>query len=592
MTRSAFKVAHGRRETLALILLLASVGWHPMKVCGQTQPPENLRQQASSALEEILGEVISYKDAPLRIRVKSQIADVLWPTSETRSKKLLLEADDEISSLKAELNERYKLRGELINIARRHDPEFASKLLARSEPKDEQSRELLQRDSVERISERGAHYLDSARDLLSNGDQERALSFARRSFLEGRSSQFIWFLNELRGRDRAAADKFFLEALVSLRRPGTDPNDVLYFGLYIFRPGQIIVGSLSEGVEAISYGISFKDIPSPPLNLVRPYLHAAAESLHNFQVVPGQPDSLAAIALKRFALGQLLPLYERYDPERAAIIQAELARLSEILPSGRSAKDAAKTERPAPASVEEAIEQIERLPTSKERDHYFFIAAQNLLEREDFKAARRFAARISEDKLKQPALQLIDFRAAEAALKSGELDEAITIADASLLRSHRAIIYHQVSAKWLAKGDQERASELMYAAITEAGKSDDPAQRAGVYIYMAAGFADREPLRAFELIETALKDINAVEDFNLIDEKVGFKMQTGLGASYSFTITEGESLLQAMSRLALADPARAISLGRALRSPEMRAYALISVCRSVLRVTTKPVKKA
>lgn len=393
-------------------------------------------------------------------------------------------------------------------------------------------------------------------------------------------------------RDRAVADKFFLEALVSLRQPGTDPNDVLYFGLYIFRPGQIIVGSLSEGVEAISHGISFNDLPSPPLNLVRPYLQAAAAALLNFHVVPGQPGSPSALAIKRFALGQLLPLYERYDPERAPAIQAELARVSGITPSASVAKDAALRERPASASVEEAIAQIERLPSSKERDHYFFIAAQHVLEREDFKAARSFAARISEDTLKQPTLQLIEFKAAEAALNSGELDEAITIADAGLLRSHRAIIYYQVSAKWLAKGNLERASELMYAAITEASKSDNPALRAGVYIYMAAGFAEREPLRAFELIETTLKDINAVEDFNLIDEKVGFEVKTGLGASYSFTIIEGGNLLQAMSRLALADPARAMSLGRALRSPEIRAYTLITVCRSVLRANTKPVKKA
>jgi len=547
-----------------------------------------VRQHALSALEAILTESKTYDDQTLRVRVGAQVADVLWPSNPARARELVIAAFRDALTLKADLPSRYALRREIIAVARRHNPDLAAELIADLDDKSEESRERLSRDSLERITERGAHYLESARELLEGGDQNRALALARRSFAEGRSSDFIWFLTSLRQNDQAAADRFFLDALVGLRSGGADPNDVLFFGLYLFYPGRVAAGDLSDGVEAVSYGLNFSAAPAVPTALARPYLQAAATALLRFQVTPGQPGAAGSVALKRFALMQLLPLFQRYEPQLVGEIGAQIAALGPYDTTPNTSKET--TPDIAGLSTSETVAGIEKLRSPKERNHYFFVAAKHAIDIGDFERATALASRIDEPDLKQATVELINFNQARTALKRGELDEASRIASAKLSRERSAIIYSQLASAWLERNNYVRASQEVNDAVAAATKTEDRAQRARVYIYLAEGWAKRDKLRAFELLDAAIKDINAAERFDPIDDRITFKIVTPL-ATETVVLNQGVSLLSNVSQLAGADFLRVLYLVRELRQASPRALSVIAACRAALIDNKKPIER-
>jgi len=537
-----------------------------------------VRQQALSALEAILTESKSYDDQTLKVRVGARVADVLWPSNPARARELIVTVFRDALNLNTDLPSRYALHREIIAVARRHNPDLAAELIGELDDKSDESRERLSRDSLERITERGAHYLESARELLDAGDQNRALALARRSFGEGRSSDFIWFLTNLRQKDQAAADRLFIDGLVALRDGGADPNDVLFFGLYLFYPGRVAAGNLSDGVEAVSYGVDFSASPAVPLALARPFLQAAATALLQFQVTPGLPGAAGSVTLKRFALLQLLPLFQRYEPQLLGEIGAQVAALGPYVQPSALKETAPDI---AGSSTSETITNIEKLNSSKERNHYFFAATKHAIDIGDFERAGALASRIDDLNLKEATLELLSFNQARIALKRGELDEASRIAAARLSLERRAIIYSQLASAWLERNNYVRADEEVNDAVAAVTKTEDRAQRARVYIYLAEGWAKRDKFRAFELLGAAIKEINAAERFDPSDDRITFKVVTPL-ATHTIVLSEGVSLLSNVSQLARADFFHALSLVRELRPASPRALSVIAACRAVL----------
>lgn len=540
-----------------------------------------LREEAVLALDDLLVDAKAYHDTTLRIRVRAQVADALWGIDEERARENIRLSFDELLSLKADPAVRYTTRSEVVGIARRHDPELAATLIARLDTEEGESLQFLTRDSLEHISEKGALFLESARALLNQNEQQQALSFARRSMNEGRSAQMLWFLTELRARDQVAADKLFIEAIASLTKTATDPNDVLYYGLYVFYPGTVAAGNLGDGVEAVSYGLDFGAAPQPLTGLVQPYLRAASEVLLRMRVMRGMAGAIGSVELKRFALYQLLSAMQKYAPERVPPIREELARLGpREFPSSPRKEMFDPLDTRGLSATEEAA-AIERLSDSGERDHYFFLAAKRAVDDRDFQRASGLAVRIHEVALRKEVVELIQFFEAQTAIERGELERAENITS-QLDEQRQAVLYNKLASAWLERSDYARANELINAAVVKARKIDDHRERGLLYISLAAGVAKWDALRAFELVESAVKDINQAEGFDPLEGQFAFQIRTPLRASYRVIYSEGASLLSVVPHLARVDFLRTLDLARSLRGPAPHAFAVITACRAVL----------
>ncbi len=581
------------RQALPVMLVAILIGPVVWGQEGEANPQSPMSQQAWAVLEEMVLESKEYTDLSLRIRVLAELADVMWPIDPGRAKDIIALAFDKVAELKNDFSSKLALRSKIVNIARKHDASFAEELLARLEEKTGESPQRISRDSIEQISERGALYVESSLQLLGEGDKEQAIDLARRSVSEGRSARFLWFLYALSQRDKEAADQLFLDALRIIRQQATTPNDILYLGLYLFSPGRMSVGEIS-GQIIIGHGTDFSAAPPPPDHLLHPYLQAAVEVLSRFSAIPGQPNYSGLMALKRSALQQLLPFFERYDPERAATMRAELDQFGPANPPNFWANRP-----PTPVmgkdqdivlfdelTLNEVITKIKELPDNQQRDHYFFEVAVRALKRGDFERAQTLAERIHDINLKQLTLEWIGFEEAQKAIARGSLDDLVKaskIASAQLRQERRAIILHSIAKAWLKRGDFGRATDEINIAAAEATKIDDRAQQARVYIYLSAALAERDVVRAFEFIELAVKSINATKGFDPADGQILLEMSTPLGARHRFVISHGVSLISVVPHLARADFLRTIALARSLKADEARAFVMISACRTVLK---------
>jgi hypothetical protein len=603
------------RRTVMFALVLTSFG-NSVAITAiarqkSAEAPDTPRQQALLALEDIYTESKSYDDLGLRVRVKALLADVLWPVEPDRARDILTTAFDDATAYKQDLSKRRLLRSEIIRVAGRHDREMVKKLIARFDAeKEDESGQPPPRDSFDRSTERGGLLLDSAMTLLAADDQQGAVSLARRSLSEGRAGRFLFFLSQLMEKDQAAGEKLFLDALAVLRQGPSDPNDLLFYGMWMFYPNSMAVGTLgprapgseiiprASGVEVYSYGMDFSAAPPKYLSLLKPYLETSAYVLARFEATPGLPESVKAVELKRFALRQLLPLFEAHLPERAEAMRAELNALGVPPPWAVSPKETpGKNADPRfsdDLSTVDLITSVKKIPDELERDNIFFQQSLRAYNRGDFERASALASEITRSNSKESLMTVITYNRAQKEIEKGELDAAEKTATSQLDRVRRAEVYAQLYKAWAERGDMQRANELIAYAASEAAKVDPRSQRAQVYIYLASMVTARDATKAFEFLEGAVGDINAAEKFDPAGSVLLFEMQSPKGSKSMVGFSRSVSLLSVIPPLAKTDLTRAINTSRFLTVPESRALTVIAACRDVLASDKKKgeVKKA
>ena len=479
-----------RRATPALVFLLfahSALGSVSL-VQDQTdaEVSADTRQQALIELQDVAERLKSYDDVLARIRLRTMLADALWPADPDLAKGVLSAAFADIRELKKPSVDLYKLRLAVIQVARRHDPSFAAKLIAQvSVSGSESGGASFSRDSFESISQRGALYVDSAANLLNQGgDPSAAVQMAKSSLAEGRSAALINFLVSLRERDARAADQLFLDALAIIDgRPDADPNDVMLMGFYVFSPHQLSVGSIN-GQVIIGMNADFAGAQPVSTALVLPYLSFAADVMTRFQVPVVQPSSEGLAELKAIAIQRLLPLFDRYDQAQSPSLRAALEGLAGIVPSGSAAQSPAPQEPLSPSA--DGIQNAAEMPPSPERDAFFAQAAFSALGANDLPSAAKLASKVSDSGLKAQLAEMVAFKTAISQIEKGDLDGAEKTAAQSGAELHALLLY-RLSIAWLKRNDTVMASEEADAAVAVAGKVDDPAQRARIYVYMASG---------------------------------------------------------------------------------------------------------
>jgi hypothetical protein len=309
-------------------------------------------------------------------------------------------------------------------VASKHDRELVKTLIDRLDAKKEDENGVPpQRDSFDRSTERGGLLLDSASILLGADDQQGAVSLARRSLSEGRAGRFLFFLSQLIEKDKAAGEKLFLDTLAVLKQRPADPNDVLFYGMWMFYPNSLAVGTLgprASGLSVYSYGMDFGVAQPRHPDLLRPYLETSAEILTRFRVIPG-PETMKAVELKRFALRQLLPVFEVYLPERAEALRAELNHLGLAPPWAVSPQDVPGVKLDprfaADLSPKDVVASINKIPDEKERDNLFFRESMREFNHGDLERARIFAAEITKPLVKELLITGILYK---ATLNEGE----------------------------------------------------------------------------------------------------------------------------------------------------------------------------
>ena len=480
-------------------------------------------------------------DLAFAVRAQSQAATLLWPHDRERSRAIFRQAFQSLARETLPASERRQLREELLNRIASRDTELAEELARAAAYSTESSKETARSDAERRellinvalqIVERNP-YRAMALGQLSLGG---ASPVAREE--TGLISQnFARLLVLMRGVDASLSDLLFASAVVRLERAQSiDLNDIHTLGSYLVSSaGSSAKDSLARPVIERFLNIAFKQI-----------------MLYRDSRERAGPDEPAAIY---FITRQLTDLFARYLPNRRIKVQRRIDDTDEPAAVDRTG-DLSLTQPTSPADI---AGDARASSNETERDSLYARAALAWLAKGEINEAKSAARSISNRETRDRVLTQI----ARRQTSEGRIDDAVAVALDIEDDTARVGALVKLAGAALASRDRVRAIELLDEAEAEAIKAQPSIARAQSLLTIVSSFSTLDTVRAFEVMQTAIKSINDIpapgsaEQFNL-----------------SFEST--------LAVLAQTDFDRALLLAQQLTIKDASLIAQLAVCRGGL----------
>jgi hypothetical protein len=589
---------------------------------------ESRRTTAVTLVSSLADEARSFHDESLRARVQARAADALWETDQDRSRTLFRRAwdaadlADKESARRTEEDRRRQLatggnvvlsrppnlRSEVLRLAAKRDRALGEEFLAKlDEQRKQDERDAAAKlagaqpdppssDSPAGLSFDTNHRLELARQLLQNGDAERALQFAAPA-LQQPTREVIFFISDLREKSPDAADKIFAALLArAAADPSTDSNTVSTLSSYIFTPHLEITISRDGGTNSTSNGRS-----SPPENfpaaLRTLFMQTAAQVLMRPPAPPDQDRTSGGRASTYFMIARLLPLFEQYLPGPVAALRAQMSALTPDAPE--QARDPnnrmlseglTRDEADRRDEVQYALDRVNRATTDEERDRLYAEAAIAAAGRRDPRA-REFAEDVKDSATREQLLPYVDFSLARGAAEKKDVGELLRIARNGAMTHLQNAWALTEAARLNAKENRPLALDLLDEASQEARKIDaGDGDRPRALLAVAAPLYELDPSRVWTLMPDLVKAVNAAPEFTGEDGRLAIKFQTKTHSSMHSTTVDAFNLQPIFQTLARADMNRAVELAKNFTGESPRAIATLAVATAILNDTAKPKK--
>jgi hypothetical protein len=586
------------------------------------------RASAVSLVSTLADESRSFAEPGLRARVQARAADALWDTDKERARALFRRAweaaeaaDRDGANLSESERERRRIaqgaagargllnmRREVVALAARRDRELGEEFLAKldearkeeaeksatasTQPAPAQTNE--QRINPDNPPAAMMQRLNLAQQLIEDGETERAVQFAAPA-LYPVNTFGMHFLNTLREKNREAADGHFRTlALRTAVDPLSDANSVSLLSSYVFTPFLYI----TVRPDGASHTRQFRNNAQPPADLdprLREAFIASALQVLLRPVPPAEEDRTTSGRAGAYVVAtRMLPLFERYAPDRAAALRARQTMLAQDTPERTRRPDneilteGLVPEDPNRDRVQDSLDQLERAKTANERDYIYFRAAMNALG-SDAERARELANKIEDIDTRRQVFSLIAFRLVQEAVRAKKPDEALRHTRSDELTRVQRVWGLTESARLLSKEQPGRAVEALDEAAAEARRLDDgSAERVRALLAVATRLAEVDRPRAWETMHEVVKAANDLPGFSGEGGDLTVRVQfKGGGAMTQVESVDAFDLSGIFAALAREDFDRAAALARTLKAESPRSVATLAVARTVLAKKTE-----
>lgn len=617
-----------RMLTIAFCILALCVGAVAQGPATKTRKPkvdplvEARRTMAVSLVTSLAEESRSFRDLVLRARVQSRSADVLWDTDPESARALFRRAwdsaesaDEEITRLteeqrRSQANSRGStvrrqqpgMRREVLRLAARHDRELGEEFLAKLEdarkreaekaPASENPATGTRRINPDDPPQDMAQRLSLARQLLEDGDVERALQFADPA-LYPVNTFGMNILDMLYDRNPDLANQRYLSLLArAANDPVSDANTISLLSAYMFMPYLYV----TVNKEGNSHTRRWNDKNSPRESIPPAVRNAFFSTAATVLLGPfTEPDLSSSGRLGSFVvITRMLPLFEKHGMGQVPALRARLSMLTQEVPERMRGDDPLYTrgiipEDPDKDRVQEALDRLPKAKTAGERDRLHFQAAMAVAGK-DLDRARELAEKIEDPDTRKQLLAYLAFDAMRTALKDKKADEALNLArSAELTNVQRAWGLTEVGGL-LAKTEPERAAEILDNATEEAKRIDQASpDRVRSLIAIVTQFQKLDNVRAWGMMGEVVKAANAFSDFSGEDGEMTLRVafKGGGAMTNNFTI-ESFDLTGLFTALAQQDFNRAIDLPKGFTGESPRSVAVLAIARTVLDKKQKP----
>ena len=593
------------------------------KVAAEVDPlAEPRRTMASSLLASLAEEARSFRDLALRARVQARSADALWDTDGENARALFkrawdsAESADEENARLSEEGQRARaaargttarrqqpsMRNEVLRLAARHDRELGEEFLrkldeARKKEAADASMQSSSSQTTARINpddppQAMAQRLSLARQLLEDGDLERALQFADPA-LYPVNTLGMNILDMLHEKNAAAADQRYQSLLArAINDPIADANTISLLSSYIFMPYMYI----TVRPDGNSHTRRWSDNNAPRSDISPALRDAFFRTAANVLLGPvAEPDLSSSGRLGSYVIiARLLPLFERFGNDQTPALRARLAMLSNDAPERmRQMDDPLFTRGIVPEAanrdrVQDALDRLARAKTSDERDRVYFQAAM-AASGKDYERARELADKIEETELRKQLYAFLIFDAMHQAINDKKPDDALRLARSQELTNVQRAWGLTEIGRLLAKTEPDRAAEMLDTASAEARRMDQSSpDRVRMLVAIVTQFQKVDNARAWEMMSEVIKAANSLSEFSGEDGELTMRVEfKGGGAMTNNFNVDSFDLTGLFTKLAEEDFNRAADLPKGFTGESPRAVAMLAVARAVLNKKPK-----
>jgi hypothetical protein len=437
-----------------------------------------------------------------------------------------------------------------------------------------------------------AERLRLANGFLESDNLERALQFADPALTRVTVGS-INFLVTLRDKNAAAADQRFAALLsIAAADPASDANTVSLLTSYAFTPSIYLVVS-PAGIPSSN---SYLPHPAPDLApaLRRNFLQTAANIL--LRPFAQLDQSSAGRAGTYFIAVRLLPLFQRFAPDLASAISAQLAALGpEAAQATANAGDRAVNRGMTGDGQRDVIDDelkdgLDRAQGADARDRVYAFAAMRAADEGDPRA-RDLADKIEDLDTRKGVRTFVDYNYIGTLIRKKRVDEALLLVrKADLPHTLRAHFLTQAGAIE-ANSDRARAMELLTEALTETRRIDaGTPERAYCLVALAVQFSKLDKTRGWELLGETVKAANAVADFTGENGHTSVTLEGKFSIRMSTELVASNDLASLFATLAEDNFYQAMDAGKTFSGDAPRALVTISIARAAFE--SKPAKLA
>jgi len=591
-------------------------------------------RKAVAALREVAEDARSFEDLYESTRAQSDAADALWPYDEPTARAVLRRAweaasapgaEDKVQGFGTSEDPREDARNTLttarrfiIKAAIKHDPRLADTFMrdfergladeSSSTKQDEQpSAQTGEREESSSPPARGRRSLSPsdwqrliiADQLSDEGEFKSAAQVVAPLVARGPTQPLLSFILALRRRDARDADALYLRLLEVTRADAdADANDVLTLSMPVVSPDLYVNvnedGSADFTPRYQGSGEERSAAEPLPAELRAAFYSTAASVLLRPRAprVGGEAHATNSAPLY-FAVGRLLPFFEREAAQFAPALHARMSALASEMGAVRRDALASKMDVSSltpknftdPLAYWTDMISNERDPSAREFAQLsaLFVALDKRL----WDRARSVADGMEDpDERRAARLTIAIFQVMDIsrAYADDEADDFARAADfvraADVPPEVRAAGLAQASELAARRGKRARADELLTEAAGFAAQADRGQERVAAFAFVTLSASRADAGRVWEFLPSLVRAANDADDLQW--GAVNFRFALG-PRKFEFGVpTPAPGLPDVFANAARLDPSRTLREARALEDDVLRAYAVLAAARTAL----------
>ncbi len=556
----------------------------------QPHAPEQLdplRQMALSAIEREVERADSYSRASARALVWTAAADALWEFDPEKARGLLRGAYKQIERAEvtplpgeskfmtgirsSSLQER--LRGDILSVAYRRDPELVKEFTGSSKEKREELVTLHNEPKVFGSSSFQKKSLAALAARVAETDPERAVQLGAESLGYGVPYELTDVFRALIASDPQRAHRLFEQVVAGM---AADTSTNLY-----------------DAVIASNY-LRLLPEPESDVTLVRRFLSVALERATRVREQAnnngGQDGGLRSALYG--TLNNLQIFYRVYWPEKAGEVWSFAQQLvPDLKPEEVAAEELFPTET-SRDDVEGILGRAEKEKNEDNRDALFFQAALTLSKKGEFRRALDTAARARDGERRQAVTARIHLDEAKRLVKREELLEALKVSEKIESPEERADVALMLITTARKRKDVQLAAEVLNGALKLFAGHSGSVRHARAHLWLASSYCAVDTAAGFELMAAAVKAANETKGLEDVRAEPRL-LQLGGASRYAIQVGEGKGDFRPGFRvLARSDLSRAVALAEQFEDDLLRGVAVVTAAAAVLKDRPKSAERS